>query len=147
MVRSTLLLCVFSSMVGCGGTAPPPVGPAKAPAPAPSAPSAVAAASVSPPTASAAAPPPNPAAVHSDAIVVDTHYDITQLMVIDGADLGKPQPNAQTDIPRMRQGGLDAEFLSVWVAPMIYPGEKAYARSLEEFAAIDAMIAKNRDVA
>ena len=91
---------------------------------------------------------PSPAVVdaaqlHADAIVIDTHDDVTQLLVSEGRDLGASLPEAQTDLPRMREGGLDAEFLSVWVAPMLYPGEKAYTRSLQEFDAIDAMIARN----
>jgi membrane dipeptidase len=100
------------------------------------------------PAAAGGAPPIAPAPVdpgklHADAIVVDTHDDVTQLMVAEGADIGGSVPAAQTDIPRMRQGGLDAEFLSVWVPPMFYPGDEAYARSMKEFDAIDAMIAKN----
>jgi len=43
----------------------------------------------------------------------------------------------------MREGGLDAEFLSVWVPPMIYTGERAYERALAEFSAIDRLVAKN----
>jgi membrane dipeptidase len=74
---------------------------------------------------------------------VDTHDDVTQRLVIDGADIGQAFPDAQTDVPRMREGGLDAEFLSVWVPPMIYAGERAYERAIAEFSAIDQLIAKN----
>ncbi|HEX3596675.1 MAG TPA: dipeptidase [Polyangiaceae bacterium] len=103
----------------------------------------------SPPVASVgslspAAPLPIDAdALHAAAVVIDTHDDVTQRLMVAGSDLGASLPGAQTDIPRMRQGGLDAEFLSVWVAPMLYPGEKAYARSVQELDAIDAMISKN----
>ncbi len=47
----------------------------------------------------------------------------------------------------MQAGGLDAEFLSVWVPPQLYPGEKAYKYSLDQFDAIDRLVAKNPDVA
>jgi membrane dipeptidase len=79
--------------------------------------------------------------LHAAAIVIDTHDDITQRLVMAGTDLSAPLPDAQTDIPRMQKGGLDAEFLSVWVAPMMFPGDKAYTRSVEEFDAIDRTIA------
>src|SRR5262249_9904495 len=81
------------------------------------------------------------------AIVVDTHDDVTQYLVVDAADLAQPFPEAQTDIPRLRTGGVDAEFLSVWVPPMIYSGDKAYDRSLAELAAIDKLVASNTSTA
>ncbi|HVW27082.1 MAG TPA: dipeptidase [Polyangiaceae bacterium] len=102
-------------------------------------------AAVAPPAGSAARV--DAATLHASSIVVDTHDDVTQRLVSGDADLGAPLPEAQTDIPRMREGGLDAEFLSVWVPPMLYPGEKAYQRSLQELDAIDRTIAKNAAVA
>ena len=84
----------------------------------------------------------DPARLHADAIVVDTHDDVTQHLLVN-ADLGAPIADAQTDIPRMREGGLDAEFLSVWVLPTLYPGEKAYQRSKAELDAIDRMLEKD----
>jgi membrane dipeptidase len=140
----TALFCAgLWASIACAGT-PPSREAATAPPP----PQAVAVVAVPPASSavpSSAAPPAqaDPAALHASAIVVDTHDDVTQLLVADGADLGAPLPGAQTDISRMRAGGLDAEFLSVWVAPMLYPGEKAYLRSVEELDAIDRMITKN----
>ncbi|HLK41026.1 MAG TPA: dipeptidase [Polyangiaceae bacterium] len=99
------------------------------------------------PAAPATAPAPaaaSPDSIHRSAIVIDTHDDVTQRMVVDGANLAERLPDTQTDIPRMREGGLDAEFLSVFVPPMLYPGAKAYDRSLEEFSAIDRLVAANQ---
>jgi membrane dipeptidase len=127
--------CIFA----CGATTPAPREASSAPAP----PAVVSAAAPHPAQSSVQPAPLDPQAVHESAIVVDTHDDVTQRLVLDGADLGAPLQGAQTDIPRMRTGGLDALFLSVWVAPMLYPGERAYLRSVEEFDAIDRMIAKN----
>jgi membrane dipeptidase len=86
-------------------------------------------------------------AIHRGAIVVDTHDDITQRLVIDGADLSVRRTDTQTDLPRMREGGLDAVFLSVWVPPQLFPGERAYERAVAEFDAIDAFVSRNRDSA
>jgi membrane dipeptidase len=82
-------------------------------------------------------------ALHRAAIVIDTHNDVTQRLVVQGVDLGTRLPDGQTDLPRMREGGLDAEFLSVWVAPKLYPKDHAYMQALVEFDAIDALVAKN----
>jgi hypothetical protein len=59
--------------------------------------------------------------LHKDAIVIDTHNDITSPMVDEGFDLGSagddPQAKTKThtDLRRMRAGGLDAEFFAVYV--------------------------------
>lgn len=55
--------------------------------------------------------------LHRDAIVIDTHNDITSAMVDDGYDLGvlHSDHKTQTDIPRMKAGGLDAEFFAIYV--------------------------------
>ena len=82
-------------------------------------------------------------ALHRAAVVIDTHNDVTQRLVVEGVDLGTRLPDGQTDLPRMREGGLDAEFLSVWVAPQFYPRERAFAQALVQFNAIDQMISKN----
>ena len=89
--------------------------------------------------------PPQSAALalHRAAVVIDTHNDVTQRMVIEGIDLATRLPDGQTDLPRMREGGLDAEFLSVWVPPELYPKERAYAQALVQFDAIDRMLAAN----
>jgi membrane dipeptidase len=58
------------------------------------------------------------AKLHREAIVVDTHNDITSPMTDEGFDLGARDASGktQTDIPRMKEGGLDAEFFAIYVA-------------------------------
>jgi membrane dipeptidase len=85
--------------------------------------------------------------LHRAAIVVDAHNDVTQRLVLEDADLSRPLPDAQTDIPRMQAGGLDAEFLSVWVPPELYPGDKAYAYSVAQLDAIDRLVSRNAGAA
>jgi membrane dipeptidase len=54
--------------------------------------------------------------IHRKAIVVDTHNDITSMMTDDGYDLGTPSVGKyHTDLARMKEGGLTAEFFSVYV--------------------------------
>ena len=76
--------------------------------------------------------------LHFSSIVLDTHDDTTQRFFSKSFDLGKRNPDGHVDIPRMREGGLDAEFLSVFVPPMLYPGEKAYAQSMTTAATLSA---------
>ena len=53
--------------------------------------------------------------LHFSSLVVDTHDDTTQLMLAPAFDIGERHPTGHVDIPRMRDGGLDALFLSIWI--------------------------------
>ena len=55
--------------------------------------------------------------LHSRAIVVDGHNDITSPMVDEDYDLGTPSAGKHhTDLPRLRQGGMTGEFFAIYVA-------------------------------
>src|SRR6266487_4322036 len=74
--------------------------------------------------------------LHDHAIVIDSHDDTTQRLVFDKAfDLGKRNPNGNIDIPRMREGGLDALFFSIWV-PSDVTGPPAVKRALDQIDAV-----------
>ncbi|MDP9152316.1 MAG: dipeptidase [Myxococcota bacterium] len=88
-----------------------------------------------------------PESLHRGAIVIDTHNDVTQRLVIEQVNLGDRLADGQTDLPRMREGGLDGEFLSVFVPPKLYPGEKAYTQALAELDAIDTLVATHSGTA
>src|SRR3954463_8307338 len=63
--------------------------------------------------------------LHERAIVIDSHDDTTQRLLSDKSfDISKRQKNGNIDIPRMRDGGLDALFFSIWV-PSDVTGTKA----------------------
>ena len=76
------------------------------------------------------------ARVHEQAIVVDTHADTTQRLVFDPKfDLGERHSDGNIDIPRMKEGGLDALFFSIWV-PSDVTGPPAVKRSLDLIDAV-----------
>jgi membrane dipeptidase len=74
--------------------------------------------------------------LHDRAIVVDSHDDTTQRLIFGKAfDIGKRNPNGNVDIPRMREGGLDALFFSIWV-PSEIAGPTAVKRALDQIDAV-----------
>src|SRR5438045_1206768 len=76
--------------------------------------------------------------LHDHAIVIDTHDDTTQWLLFEkGFDLGQRHTNGNIDIPRMREGGLDALFFSIWV-PSDVTGPPAVKRSLDQVDAVRA---------
>jgi membrane dipeptidase len=71
--------------------------------------------------------------LHREAIVIDTHNDITSAITDNGFDLGARDTSGknQTDIPRMKEGGLDAEFFAIYVAAKYAKEGGAARRALE----------------
>lgn len=79
---------------------------------------------------------PRASELHRRAIVIDTHDDTTQRLIYDkDFDLGRRNPTGHVDIPRMREGGLDAIFFSIWV-PVKYGGMEATKRALQQIDAV-----------
>jgi membrane dipeptidase len=79
---------------------------------------------------------PQAAQVHSRAIVIDTHADTTQRMIFDPRfNLGERHSDGQIDIPRMRDGGMDALFFSIWV-PSDVTGGPAVKRAFDQIDAV-----------
>lgn len=54
------------------------------------------------------------ARIHRDALVFDTHNDVISESIMPGKDIGKRIGTGHTDLPRMRDGGIDAQVFSVW---------------------------------
>ena len=50
--------------------------------------------------------------LHREAIVVDLHSDTPQRFLDDGADFGKRSDEGHMDIPRLIEGGVDAQVLA-----------------------------------
>src|SRR5262245_65506167 len=76
------------------------------------------------------------AGVHQRAIVVDTHADTTQRLIFDPKfNLAERHSDGNIDIPRMRDGGLDALFFSIWV-PSDVTGPIAVKRAFDQIDAV-----------
>lgn len=83
--------------------------------------------------------------LHRKAIVIDTHIDTPQRLLDEGLDLAKRDTDGHVDIPRMREGGLDAAFFSIWVEPKYEPHFTARALALID-AVLDAVQQNPRDL-
>ena len=68
--------------------------------------------------------------VHSSLILIDTHNDITS-RTVDGLDIGQPSKTTQTDLPRLKKGGVGAQFFAVYVAATYVQGNHSAKRTLD----------------
>lgn len=81
--------------------------------------------------------------LHRRALVVDLHADTPQRFLFEKKfDFSKRDAIGHMDIPRMREGGLDAVFMSIW-SPGDYTGPKSVKRSLDLIDSVHEVIRKN----
>jgi membrane dipeptidase len=74
--------------------------------------------------------------LHDRAIVIDSHDDTTQRLVYDKTfKIDARNTNGNIDIPRMREGGLDALFFSIWV-PSDVTGPPAVKKAMDQIDAV-----------
>src|SRR5689334_833815 len=63
--------------------------------------------------------------LHFSSIVVDTHDDTTQRFLDGKFDIAERHADGSIDVPRMREGGLDAIFFSIWIPSKVTGPEAA----------------------
>ena len=97
--------------------------------------------SVSPVTSS------DPLTIHNAAIAIDMHVDTVQRMLDEDVDLMTQLSDGHFDTIRARNGGLDAQFFSIWVEPQLFGGGGAAAvkRADDQIAAIRELTQQHPD--
>lgn len=85
--------------------------------------------------------------IHYNAIVLDGHIDTPLLMLDDGYQFTQRHAAHQShvDLPRMFEGGLDAAFFSIYVAPYFGESERATSRARAMMAELKKQIATRPD--
>ena len=80
--------------------------------------------------------------LHFSSFVIDTHDDTTQRFFSKtGFDLGKRNSGGSIDIPRMREGGMNGIFFSIWIDGRTL-GPPAIQRALDQIDAVRENVAK-----
>lgn len=89
--------------------------------------------------------------IHESAPVIDGHNDLPWTLRaaeggLNGNDIAKPQPDFHTDIPRLRAGGVGAQFWSVYVPATTMRTGNALLTTLEQIELVDQMAKRYPDV-
>jgi len=80
--------------------------------------------------------------LHFSSIVLDTHDDTTQRFFNSTFDIAKRNPDGHVDIPRMREGGMNAIFFSIWIDGRVM-GPQAVQKALDQIDAVRENVRKN----
>jgi membrane dipeptidase len=59
--------------------------------------------------------------LHRDAFVMDGHVHVMSRQLLEGLDIGDRHADGHIDLPRAREGGIDAMFFSVYTPEPYYP--------------------------
>ena len=92
------------------------------------------------------------AAIHKAGYVFDGHNDLpwalreTASSSFERMDIAKKQPTLHTDIPRLREGNVGAQFWSVYVPADTAQRGVALRETLDQIELVDAMMEKYPDV-
>ena len=72
------------------------------------------------------------------------HADTTQRLVDESVDLSQRLPDGHLDAARAKDGGLDAQFFSIWVEPELFGGggPRAIKRADIQIEAVQALAAQ-----
>jgi membrane dipeptidase len=83
----------------------------------------------------------DPEVIHRRAVAIDMHADTPQRLLDEMVNLQERLPDGHFDAVRAREGGLDAQFFSIWVEPQLFGGGGASAmkRADDQIAAVRAL--------
>lgn len=86
--------------------------------------------------------------VHFRAFAVDMHADTTQRLVDEDVDLSQRLTDGHFDSVRAREGGLDAQFFSIWVEPQLFGGggPAAVKRADDQIAAVHELTRRHPEL-
>lgn len=83
--------------------------------------------------------------VHDRAFVIDLHNDVME--VISGSNftyqLAARHTTSHTDIPRLREGGVDAQIFSIWISPTTYAPSTYYSTASKFIDTMKAQFSRN----
>jgi membrane dipeptidase len=83
---------------------------------------------------------------HQDAFVFDGHVHMINRQLHLGGSIGDRLPDGQVDLPRMKEGGVDAFFMTLFVMEQYYPARFETKQTLRLMNMAIDQLEQNREV-
>src|SRR5688500_4614638 len=83
--------------------------------------------------------------LHRDVFVFDAHVHVANRQFYHGGDMGERSAEGQFDLPRAKEGGVDAMFYSIFVTEDYYPQRFEAKQAIRLADVALSQIEKNRD--
>jgi membrane dipeptidase len=82
--------------------------------------------------------------LHQETLIFDAHVHVVDRQFYHGGDMGQRVEDGQFDLPRAREGGLDAMFFSLFVTEQYYPARLETKQVLRLIDAAHDQLARNK---
>jgi membrane dipeptidase len=96
-------------------------------------------------SAASLAQPPGATRVIRDIFVFDAHVHVINRQFHDGTNVGHRLQGGQVDLPRMKEGGVDAAMFSLYIPEQYYPGRFETKHALRLLDLAHRQLADNHD--
>jgi membrane dipeptidase len=83
--------------------------------------------------------------LHNDAFVFDAHVHVVDRQLYHGGDIGTRVSDGQFDLPRAKEGGIDAMFFSIFVTEAYYPQRLEVKQTLRLVDLALEQLQRNKD--
>lgn len=83
--------------------------------------------------------------LHKDALVFDAHLHMINRQLYNGGDIGLRVNDGQVDLPRAKEGGLDAMFFTVYITEQYYPARYETKQAIRLLDLAVQQIERNKD--
>lgn len=83
--------------------------------------------------------------LHNDAFVFDAHVHVVDRQLYHGGDIGTRVSDGQFDLPRAKEGGIDAMFFSIFVTEAYYPQRLEVKQTLRLVDLALQQLQRNKD--
>lgn len=80
--------------------------------------------------------------IHADMVVVDGHNDVIYESIFPGKDIGQRLNSGATDLPRLKEGGVDVQVFAVWSDDAKWK-TGAFEHANAQIDALEKMVAAN----
>src|SRR5689334_16925050 len=81
--------------------------------------------------------------LHREALVMDGHTNVMTRELLMNTDIGQRYTDGNVDLPRAKEGGVDAMFFSVYTPENYYPGRYEIKNTLRVVNLAHDQIKKN----
>lgn len=81
-------------------------------------------------------------AIHQKLTLVDIHNDVIYETILPGKDIGQRLKTGHTDLPRLKEGGVDVQVFAVWSDDKKYGQGKAFKQANAQIDALEKMLNK-----
>lgn len=81
--------------------------------------------------------------IHQNAILVDTHNDLLTSQTLEGRDIGNRLAEGHSDLYRLKKGGVDIQFFSVWTGETPRNAEGFFKDAMIEIDSLEFIFLRN----